>query len=45
MLLGVEKKEKRICALSRVATSGFHMRFPHCVAFFNYLPWFVDIYG
>ena len=21
------------------------MRLPHCVAFFNYLPWFVDGYG
>ena len=21
------------------------MRLPHCIAFFYYLPWFVDVYG
>ena len=21
------------------------MRLPHCVAFFDYIPWFVDFYG
>ena len=37
---------KKLCTvweLRRVYTSRLRMRFPHCVAFFYYLPWFVDI--
>ena len=28
-----------------VYTSRLRMRLPHCIAFFYYLPWYVDVYG
>ena len=34
-----------LTSLRRVYTSRLRMRLPHCVAFFYYLPWFVDVYG
>ena len=31
-------------SLRCIYTSRLRMRLPHCIAFFYYLPWFVDVY-